>query len=65
MYSNLIWRSPGLVPLALLTILVGVGLELWIPQLLAQFIDDAFGTASLDSLIRLAAIYIVAAVVAQ
>lgn len=55
----------GWFALALLTILVGVGLELWIPQLLAQFIDDAFGTAPLDSLIRLAAIYIAAAVFAQ
>lgn len=50
---------------ALIAIVVGVGFELWIPQILATFIDDAFGTAPLSQLIRLAVLYIGAGIGAQ
>ncbi len=51
--------------LATLAIVVGVGLELWIPQILADFIDEAFGSVPLSQLVRLAAIYIAAGIGAQ
>lgn len=55
----------GWFALAALSIIVGVGLELWIPQILAEFIDEAFGDVPLSQLIRLAAIYIGAGIGAQ
>lgn len=55
----------GWFALAVLTIVIGVGLELWLPQLLADFIDEAFGDVPLTQLVRLAGIYIGAGVAAQ
>lgn len=58
-------QRKGLIALGLSTIILGVGLELWIPLLLAEFIDDSFGDAPLSGLIRLAIIYIIAGIIAQ
>lgn len=55
----------GWFALAAVTIVAGVGLELWLPQILANFIDDALGTTALSKLLGLAGLYIAVGIGAQ
>ncbi len=58
-------KRKGLVALALFFIVVGSGLELWVPVLLATFVDDALGRQPLADLTQLAATYLVASFATQ
>jgi len=55
----------GWLALAIVTIVAGIGLELWLPQILADFIDDALGATALSNLLRLAGLYIAVGIGAQ
>ena len=55
----------GLVALALATIVIGVGLELWVPLMLADLIDGALAGERLSRLTRLAGIYLIGSFATQ
>jgi ABC-type multidrug transport system fused ATPase/permease subunit len=54
-----------LVAFALVVIVIGVGLELWVPLLLADFVDQALARESLSVLTQIAGTYLVASFVTQ
>lgn len=55
-------KRGGLTAFAVAFVVAGVGLELWVPQLLADFIDDALAGRPLDDLIRLGVLFLGAGV---
>lgn len=58
-------RRKGLFALALAVIVAGVGLQLWIPLLLKDFIDGSLAGADVGRLAAIAVIYLSAGLVAQ
>ena len=58
-------QRKGLVAFAGALIITAVGLELWVPLLLAEFIDKAIAVAPTQELISLATIFLIAGLGAQ
>lgn len=58
-------QRKGLIAFAALLVIVAVGLELWVPILLAEFIDDAIALVPTAELVRLATIFLLAGLGAQ
>lgn len=52
----------GLTALAMTLVVAGVALELWVPQLMADFIDGALGREELSTLVQIGVVFLMAGV---